>query len=238
MSWGTHHPHHRQHPTGAWALWARTSHPVCSPGCWQAVMSALTELPKQGLKHFPAACHAMAVNFGLSNVCLVPILYAGRGFLKALPRAGSPRQPHCKNTIAWPIVVHHEEIKGAGGEREEGYRSLCPPVNPSNSCCGSQSTFIKWSVMWCLSHLCSPRELLSRDLHLLRHISAAWRATCCDKRLTQWQAQSSPELLLSITLKCKALLTALLISPLFKKVIKPGWCSDIRVMDMITICHY
>lgn len=140
-SWDTHHPHHLQYPTGAWALWARTSHPVCSPSCWQAVTSALTELPKQGLRHFPAACRAMDVNFGHSNVCLVPILYAGRGSHKALPRAGSPRQPHCKNTIAWPLVVHHEEIRGAGGERGEGCRSLCPPVNPSNSCCGSQSTF-------------------------------------------------------------------------------------------------
>lgn len=105
------------------------------------ITSSIPLEPKQGLKHFPAACRAMDVNFGHSNVCLVPILYAGRGSHKALPRAGSPRQPHCKNTIAWPLVVHHEEIRGAGGERGEGCRSLCPPVNPSNSCCGSQSTF-------------------------------------------------------------------------------------------------
>lgn len=61
------------------------------PSCVQPRLLAdsdiTTELPKQGLKHFqekqPAACHAMAVDFARSNMCLVPILNARRGSLKA-----------------------------------------------------------------------------------------------------------------------------------------------------------
>lgn len=99
MFWGTHHPHHLQHPTGTWVLWARTSHPVSSPGCWQAVALALS-CPSRVWSIFqgkqPAACHAMAVNFACSSRCLVPIWNTRRGSLKVLPRAGSPGQPHWK----------------------------------------------------------------------------------------------------------------------------------------------
>lgn len=83
----------------------------------------------------------MAVNFALSNLCLVPIQYARRGSLKAFPRAGSPGHPHSKNTIAWTLAGHHEEIKGAGGERGEGLQVSVPTCKPQQQ------------LMWLIEHI-------------------------------------------------------------------------------------
>lgn len=144
MSWGSQHSHHLQHPSGDWAPWARISHPVSSPGCCQAVTLALSCPSRvwsilQGKK--PTDCHAMAVNFAHSNVCLVPILYARRGSLKALPRAGSPGQPHSKNTIAldfsWPPWRNQGSWRREGG----GLQVSVPTCKPQQQ------------LMWPIEHI-------------------------------------------------------------------------------------
>lgn len=135
MSWGTHHPHHLQHPTGAWALWAHI--PSCVQPRLLAGSDMSTELPKQGLKHFPGKTSSMPC-YGCQLCPIQPVFGANfkhQSFsLKAFPGAGSPGQPHCKNTIA--LGFSCPPWRNQGSWRREGCRSLCPPVNPSNSSCG------------------------------------------------------------------------------------------------------
>lgn len=115
------------------------------PSCFQPRLLAgsgiSTELPKQGLKHFPGKTTSSMPCYGCQLCLLQPVFGANLKHQERVPKGFAqgwePRTTTLeKRPLPWALVVQHEEIKGAGGERGEGCRSLCPPVNHSNSSCG------------------------------------------------------------------------------------------------------
>lgn len=116
-------------------------HPSCVQPRLLADSDITTELPKQGLKHFPGKTTSSMPCYGCRLCPLQRVFGANFKCQERVPQSlaqgREPRTNHtAKTPLPWALVVHHEEIKGVGRERGEVCRSQCPPVNPSNSSCG------------------------------------------------------------------------------------------------------
>lgn len=134
-------------------------------------------------------------------------------------------------SLYWPLSVHHKEFK------QENPAMLTWPTDTMHI--GSYR-----SKAWHdAHHICFPQERCRAEVTISQGtfrkprslLAVTGESNICNESS---MALSCAGAVGSIVLRCKAPCTALLISPLSEKVIKLGWCSDTRVMDKITICHY
>lgn len=132
-------------------------------------------------------------------------------------------------SLYWPSAVHCEKFKQ---ENPAIWTTDMVHIGP----CRSRA----WHDA---HHICFPHESYRAEATISQGtfrksrslLAMTGESNICNESST---ALSCAGAVGSIVLRCKAPCIALLISPLSEKVIKLGWCSDTRVMDKITICHY